>query len=795
MNQKNKNKIIILGNFETDIIKKLTDEEYWKFIDSDIQDMPPKNSKYNGWELLFYENPSNQYIFQKCSHFGFRNITILCFYEDNKKFELIKYFISKFNEDKIKFQDFPFFIILKEMNDESIENNYEQFIKKVANKNNEDNILKKMLFALKDSSLETYLSKINHMNKGYSNLYINEKDVKKFEDLTQYDLIIAEIKRQQIIFKDDNQMLTELEKKLNSKEFNNIMLFFDLNNKESSQIIFNVIKKMKKLNLTNNKHPFFIFYTTDKNINKKAIYDELSKFNEKFNKKQSLDIRNISVIYKPEDIYTTIISKYNYFNQIETNINIEYDKSNTINFLFAGYSNSGKTTFINRLLGEKRGLVNDCSKTTIYNTYYHKYLPLKFYDTQGFEIFKTEQNTDIINLINSYEKYFRNKDKVHVVFLVLKDDRLERLLDFIKFIMDKNISIFLIANKFQEEDYDIQRNNFNIEIEEFNSFNDKEKNYLKNHLYFVDLISEKCDEISKIISHISKEFSESKEAHNKIIMKFENDQKEEAAPPAENERLLQNNDEQKDLIHIEPEMNDNKFKNEKSLIKMNSEYEKLLKLSKFLRSNIKEYQAYKKEEALEIVEEYKTSNFFLGTIPIPYLDKSLTRNSRLKMINQIFEIYSPVFKSNNNKRGNANIDENEDEMQRALLNGLGDLSLAAGIGCEVASSLGFVSNILKAIPKLASGIAGVVVTLAISAGTGYKSMKDVETLGNQIIDYLEQEFIKLNIFDIYFDSAKKYNKTLEKLEKFASYFSNEHDIKYDCDIDYEGEIAPEPVIP
>ena len=210
MNQKNKNQIIILGNYETDIIKKLINEKHWKDIQPGIKNIP---SKYDNLELLFYDNPSNSYIFQECFRFGFRNITILCFYEDNKKLELLKFFVSKFNEDKKIFGDFPFFIILKEMNDNSIEYNYEQFIKKLANKNNEDNFLKKILFALKNSSLETYLSKINHMNKGYSNLYINEKDVKKFEDLTQHDLIIAEIKRQQIIFKDDNQMLTELEKK------------------------------------------------------------------------------------------------------------------------------------------------------------------------------------------------------------------------------------------------------------------------------------------------------------------------------------------------------------------------------------------------------------------------------------------------------------------------------------------------------------------------------------------------------------------------------------------------------
>ena len=169
------------------------------------------------------------------------------------------------------------------------------------------------------------------------------------------------------------------------------------------------------------------------------------------------------------------------------------------------------------------------------------------------------------------------------------------------------------------------------------------------------------------------------------------------------------------------------------------------------------------------------------------------------MINQILEIYSPAFQlvKKNNKEM-SKIYENEEQLLRALLNGLGDLTLAAGIGCEVAAtSLRAIFNFFKSIPKFASGTVGGIVTVIISLATGYQSYRDVEKLGKQIIDFLENKLNELNISDIYYDSAKKYNKAINKLDKFAAFFDDAHDIKYDCDIDplFDDEIAPEPIRP
>ena len=83
------------------------------------------------------------------------------------------------------------------------------------------------------------------------------------------------------------------------------------------------------------------------------------------------------------------------------------------------------------------------------------------------------------------------------------------------------------------------------------------------------------------------------------------------------------------IINIDPENND-EIKNEEELKELYTEYIELCKSSKFLKENIKEYKEYKRKEALEIIDSYKISNFGLGMIPIPLLDKKLTKVSRYK---------------------------------------------------------------------------------------------------------------------------------------------------------------------
>ena len=151
----------------------------------------------------------------------------------------------------------------------------------------------------------------------------------------------------------------------------------------------------------------------------------------------------------------------------------------------------------------------------------------------------------------------------------------------------------------------------------------------------------------------------------------------------------------------------------------------------------------------------------------------------VKLINQIFEIYSPVieFIKKNNKE--KKIDKNEAQVERATANIVGDATGIIGAFAFAGK------NAIKFIPELATGIVGFIILALASVGTGVKSVFDVDKLGKQLIDYLEQEIKKLNVSEIYYERAKKYSKAIEQLEKFESYFNGQYLFKYDCDINKE----------
>ena len=382
---------------------------------------------------------------------------------------------------------------------------------------------------------------------------------------------------------------------------------------------------------------------------------------------------------------------------------------------------------------------------------------------------------------------------------MLKDDKISDLeLDFINYVMKKKIQIFLIGNKISE--IDDKKKRFQRRIKNYNKFDEEKKTYLINHLFFVDLLAEKCVEINKILLHTVEAFSKSKKSHEEIIIKFEKFLSEQQfslskkpAPPAEEHKLLEKEEKNENIIHIDPELNKNQnIKDEKELEKLNEDFSKLCKDSIFLRENVEEFRNKKKEEAMAVVWEFQKSNFGWGMIPIPILDKRKTGESRLKMINQIFKIYNPVFELIKRQKKEVNkVDENETQIPRAVANAFGDLSLFGGVALETLTFFGVVKWF---VPKFVSGSVGLVFTLVISLATGYKSYKDAGDLGTQIIHILEQEFTKLNAYEIYYDSAKKYNKAICLLEEFASNFDDKHEIKYDINIDeeYKNENTPQP---
>ena len=91
-----------------------------------------------------------------------------------------------------------------------------------------DKYKKKLIIALKENSLESYISKITQIFNGYSNLLIDEKVYQKMMELQEQNKIMYKLKRKPYIFKEKAEIFKKIVKLIEKKEYNNIIIFFDL---------------------------------------------------------------------------------------------------------------------------------------------------------------------------------------------------------------------------------------------------------------------------------------------------------------------------------------------------------------------------------------------------------------------------------------------------------------------------------------------------------------------------------------------------------------------------------------
>ena len=267
--------------------------------------------------------------------------------------------------------------------------------------------------------------------------------------------------------------------------------------------------------------------------------NEIKEFQRNKNKERMLDSRNIS-FESQETIYAKIICLYEYFNEsYENNIDLFekndknlYDKSNTINIMVIGKRGTGKSTFINRLLGEKKAYAQRNAKTSIIKEYYHKKYPIKIIDSEGFEIGNKNQIDNVKALLKSnnlnYEKLIKNK-KIHFILYLFKNrDKIEDIeLEIIRNLYKYNIYMFFIISNMNEEDEESSKNdleealsnyqnkNENNEIE---GFNENEIEDILKNTFCLDFLDENySDTFKNIISSIYEILEGKKETNDKII--------------------------------------------------------------------------------------------------------------------------------------------------------------------------------------------------------------------------------------------------------------------------------------
>ena len=290
------------------------------------------------------------------------------------------------------------------------------------------------------------------------------------------------------IFKDIIETNIEERKKRNII-LGNILIFLDDKNEIN---LFEVI--MDFIENYYYEQIFIIIFSSGNTEDLKIkIFKKIDKFSE--SRKSYFDTNNI-FIYKNESndhkkILMVLLKVFCYFNQMGDGFfkelsymdikleNIENDfrylknTSHYFNILLCGRSGTGKSTFINTIIGEKKSftLKNVSVGTYKHNYYIHKQYPIKIIDVCGFAFgYEADENLKLLNSIynknsdniiidkysnDSFSFYEDNRNFIHLLlyFNIYNDkyDVLPGELPVMYEAIDKKIPIIFIVNKCKDE--------------------------------------------------------------------------------------------------------------------------------------------------------------------------------------------------------------------------------------------------------------------------------------------------------------------------------------------------------
>ena len=162
----------------------------------------------------------------------------------------------------------------------------------------------------------------------------------------------------------------------------------------------------------------------------------------------------------------------------------------------------------------------------------------------------------------------------------------------------------------------------------------------------------------------------------------------------------------------------------------------------------------RKELAEIIIDSYSISGFWLGSIPIPFLDKKLLQNSRGNMINMIIGIYKLVIEK-------EKYEKNGSQLLGVLANTTSNIFTTSGI---VGTTM-ITFNPLLSILSLPLGIS---VGSAIAFVKGITSQKETKKIGEKLIKELDGKYAEINIIDKYDNLANQLINNSNKLERFPN---------------------------
>ena len=559
---------------------------------------------------------------------------------------------------------------------------------------------------------------------------------------------------------------TKNHEEIDDKEIKNIIIFnIPLN--DISNLLKKFIEKIDS-NLSNDEYPFFIFLKDEKNyFDIKKLITDLNNYQQDLIDSSKIDSRNI-FIDTEETVINTIKKIYNYYNgdyliNIEDNdendLKGKYNITKTINILVIGKRGCGKSTLINRILGEKKVFAHINAKTPKTREYYHKYYPIKFIDSAGFEVDglndkKTNEIKDIDKFLEENNLALKNiNKKVHFIFYVFRaNDKFDSsVIQILQRFQSYNIEIFFIITYSKNKEEKLYKNNFKQQIKENKIFPKEKINNIINNTFCIDSFDIKYSKtISDIFLIISGKLKEYEELNNIIIEGIEN--YKNLIKTKEMGYMIQNDDDESSLMRLSYNSTSSlstplssrttnltiieDTKDAKIFKKTNDPKETLRLVKNLIIKNIfltdfETERENKKNLAKEVIKDFTWPGFFWSSLMIPILNEYLAKKSKLKMLKRISEVYDIEIPKD--------FDKNFFNLKKE-----GD-------------------NIFKKIVK--------------TVGTwlaGAWNYTDVKIIGDKIIEEFDFEYAKKNILDIYYDMADKYNHSFQMISNFYTCFNNDY---------------------
>ena len=515
-----------------------------------------------------------------------------------------------------------------------------------------------------------------------------------------------------------------------------------------------VEKVIEKFNdLEENLQPFIIFIpsSNNKEDNEKVIQNTLNKF-------KKFEPKNIFCEHKLCDIRKKICQFCAYYNELGDILYAHEVFSAYINIFCIGDVGSGKSTFINLLLKEKRAKVGgDGLHCTKYINYYQiQNYPIKLYDLPGIENNATEKdNLDLLEKVGDLKKDLHQKnDKIHLILFFIDGGSQVKfrqiLYDIIKIILDIDTKILFIET----------HSNFNKEK------NDEYKNYKKN---------------SEIIRNCIRKIIKDDEKINRFLPVLQNGEignffsinmKEKVIstikiPIFGVDNLLENiakifEEEKQIFLEINNILENNEIDEPFS----NDEIKNKIQNSYFLK-NFKNFDSYlqaKEEEAKELIGKTIWQAFVIGIVPFLDIYLQYKVNQRIREnLEQIYgfkvDIPDPIEMLKEEERKELETEEKD----------------------KNTNTKGFILKLISRIASLGSNCWNLLTKVAISIGKGtlgiiFAGIGVVFGIGSSAYMIYRDGIELIPIFNKHFSKKKKvilknyiknFLKGVEFFEKFT----------------------------